>query len=209
MELKLADLAVATSGFGRESQLAEQAGRSGAAYHAILPGDLYVFVRVMESAMVGVGEDDTPAAAASAFRKLALLWHPNILPRALSFWLHGDGTTLLRKQRVQAAFNVADGRGSSGQFKEGLPPSVRRNAGPDMSKNASVPIGRTGRPKIKGGRARADGRSKQTKNEQNWCPFGSPHWSCSLGVRTKPLTARRHRCRTARDHPCQNVLKMA
>ncbi|VAI77301.1 unnamed protein product [Triticum turgidum subsp. durum] len=80
MELTLADLAAATSGFGRESQLAERGGRSGAAYRAVLPGDLHVVVRVVEGAMAGVGEDDNPAAAAAAFRELARLRHPNILP---------------------------------------------------------------------------------------------------------------------------------
>ncbi|TKW21790.1 hypothetical protein SEVIR_4G144200v4 [Setaria viridis] len=81
MQLTLADLAAATSGFGRESQLAERGGRSGAAYRAVLPGDLHVVVRVVEGAMAGLGEDDDdPAAAATAFRELARLRHPNILP---------------------------------------------------------------------------------------------------------------------------------
>jgi hypothetical protein len=81
MELTLADLAAATSGFGRESQLAERGGRSGAAYRAVLPGDLHVVVRVVEGGMAGVEEDDdNPAAAASAFRELARFRHPNILP---------------------------------------------------------------------------------------------------------------------------------
>jgi hypothetical protein len=81
MQLTLADLAAATSGFGRESQLAERGGRSGAAYRAVLPGDLHVVVRVVEGAMSGLGEDDDdPAAAATAFRELARLRHPNILP---------------------------------------------------------------------------------------------------------------------------------
>jgi hypothetical protein len=81
MELTLADLAAATSGFGRESQLAERGGRSGAAYRAVLPGDLHVVVRVVEGGMAGVEEDDdNPAAAAAAFRELARFRHPNILP---------------------------------------------------------------------------------------------------------------------------------
>ncbi|KAK3133882.1 hypothetical protein QOZ80_6AG0542290 [Eleusine coracana subsp. coracana] len=81
MELTLADLAAATSGFGRESQLAERGGRSGAAYRAVLPGDLHVVVRVVEGAVAGLGEeDDDPSAAANAFRELARLRHPNILP---------------------------------------------------------------------------------------------------------------------------------
>jgi hypothetical protein len=80
MELTLADLAAATSGFGRESQLAETGGRSGAAYRAVLPGDLHVVVRVVEGPVAGVGEDDDEAATAAGFRELARLRHPNILP---------------------------------------------------------------------------------------------------------------------------------
>ncbi|KAF8642554.1 hypothetical protein HU200_067233 [Digitaria exilis] len=83
MELTLADLAAATSGFGRESQLAAETsgGRSGAAYRAVLPGDLHVVVRVVEGGLVGVGEeDDDEAAMAAGLRELARLRHPNILP---------------------------------------------------------------------------------------------------------------------------------
>ena len=82
MNLTLADLATATSGFGRESQLADAGGRSGAAYRAVLPGDLDVVVRVVEGGVSPVGEDDDAAAAATAagFRELARLRHPNILP---------------------------------------------------------------------------------------------------------------------------------
>ncbi|KAM3192236.1 hypothetical protein ACQJBY_069460 [Aegilops geniculata] len=94
MELTLADLAAATSGFGRESQLAERGGRSGAAYRAVLPGDLHVVVRVVEGAMAGVGEDDNPAAAAAAFRELARLRHPNILP-LLGYCIAGREKLLL------------------------------------------------------------------------------------------------------------------
>lgn len=93
-ELTLADLAAATSGFGRESQLAERGGRSGAAYRAVLPGDLHVVVRVVEGAMAGVGEDDNPAAAATAFRDLARLRHPNILP-LLGYCIAGKEKLLL------------------------------------------------------------------------------------------------------------------
>jgi hypothetical protein len=75
-ELTLADLAAATSGFGRESQLAEPGGRSGAAYRAVLPGDLHVVVRIV----AGLALDDDAAAAATAFREIARLRHPNILP---------------------------------------------------------------------------------------------------------------------------------
>ncbi|CAL5048163.1 unnamed protein product [Urochloa decumbens] len=92
MQLTLADLAAATSGFGRESQLAERGGRSGAAYRAVLPGDLHVVVRVVEA---GLGEDDdNPAAAATAFRELARLRHPNILP-LLGYCIAGKEKLLL------------------------------------------------------------------------------------------------------------------
>ncbi|KAM0856257.1 hypothetical protein ACQ4PT_049238 [Festuca glaucescens] len=95
MELTLADLAAATSGFGRESQLAERGGRSGAAYRAVLPGDLHVVVRVVEGGMAGVEEDDdNPAAAAAAFRELARFRHPNILP-LLGYCIAGREKLLL------------------------------------------------------------------------------------------------------------------
>ncbi|KAJ1278724.1 hypothetical protein BS78_04G100500 [Paspalum vaginatum] len=80
MELTLADLAAATSGFGRESQLAEAGARSGAAYRAVLPGDLHVVVRVVEGPVAGVPDDGGEAAAAAGLREIARLRHPNILP---------------------------------------------------------------------------------------------------------------------------------
>uniref|UniRef100_A0A0A9DR70 Protein kinase domain-containing protein n=1 Tax=Arundo donax TaxID=35708 RepID=A0A0A9DR70_ARUDO len=94
MELTLADLAAATSGFGRESQLAETGGRSGAAYRAVLPGDLHVVVRVVEGAVLGVGEDDDDAATVAGFRELARLRHPNILP-LLGYCIAGKQKLLL------------------------------------------------------------------------------------------------------------------
>ncbi|CAL5022949.1 unnamed protein product [Urochloa decumbens] len=95
MELTLADLAAATSGFGRESQLAETTGRrSGAAYRAVLPGDLHVVVRVVEGPVAGVREDDDEAAAAAGFRELARLRHPNILP-LLGYCIAGKQKLLL------------------------------------------------------------------------------------------------------------------
>ncbi|PUZ74855.1 hypothetical protein GQ55_1G099900 [Panicum hallii var. hallii] len=94
MELTLADLAAATSGFGRESQLAETGGRLGAAYRAVLPGDLHVVVRVVEGPMAGVGEDDDEAATAAGFRELARLRHPNILP-LLGYCIAGKQKLLL------------------------------------------------------------------------------------------------------------------
>ncbi|XP_066371945.1 calmodulin-binding receptor kinase CaMRLK-like [Miscanthus floridulus] len=95
IQLTLGDLAAATSGFGRESQLAERGGRSGAAYRAVLPGDLHVVVRVVEGAVAGLREDDdNPAAAATAFRELARLRHPNILP-LLGYCIAGKEKLLL------------------------------------------------------------------------------------------------------------------
>ncbi|CAN6221131.1 unnamed protein product [Urochloa humidicola] len=95
MQLTLADLAAATSGFGRESQLAERGGRSGAAYRAVLPGDLHVVVRVVEGGVAGLGDDgDNPAAVATAFRELARLRHPNILP-LLGYCIAGKEKLLL------------------------------------------------------------------------------------------------------------------
>ncbi|KAK8970042.1 putative LRR receptor-like serine/threonine-protein kinase [Platanthera guangdongensis] len=74
MELKFADLAAATSGFGKESLMAE-GGRSGPVYRAVLPGDMHVVVRVMESAR-GLEEKE----AAAAFREISRLRHRNVLP---------------------------------------------------------------------------------------------------------------------------------
>ena len=77
-------------GLTRRSQLAERGGRSGAAYRAVLPGDLHVVVRVVEGAVAGLREDDdNPAAAATAFRELARLRHPNILP-LLGYCIAGE-----------------------------------------------------------------------------------------------------------------------
>ncbi|XP_020576769.1 LOW QUALITY PROTEIN: probable LRR receptor-like serine/threonine-protein kinase At2g24230, partial [Phalaenopsis equestris] len=54
------DLVAATSGFGRESLMAE-GGRSGPIYRALLPGDMHVVVRVMERDR---GGDSSAAGAA-------------------------------------------------------------------------------------------------------------------------------------------------
>ncbi|KAL5207211.1 hypothetical protein ABZP36_031646 [Zizania latifolia] len=94
MELTLADLAAATSGFGRESQLADIGCRSGAAYRAVLPGDLQVVVRVVDGAVAGVGDDDDASAAAAGLRQLARLRHPNILP-LLGYCIAGKEKLLL------------------------------------------------------------------------------------------------------------------
>lgn len=71
MELTFADLAAATSGFGREAMLAE-GGRSGAAYRAAV-GGMEVVVRVVSTAA-------EEAEAAAEYREVARLRHPNLLP---------------------------------------------------------------------------------------------------------------------------------
>ncbi|KAG6526531.1 calmodulin-binding receptor kinase CaMRLK-like [Zingiber officinale] len=74
MELTFADLAKATSGFGKESQLAE-GSRRGPAFRAVLPGDMHLVARVEEAA-----GDAEESSAADYFREIARLRHPNLLP---------------------------------------------------------------------------------------------------------------------------------
>ncbi|PKA57930.1 putative LRR receptor-like serine/threonine-protein kinase [Apostasia shenzhenica] len=74
MELTFADMVEATSGFGRESLLAE-GWRRGPLYRAVLPGEMNVVVRVLDSA---APTEET--AAAAAFREIGRLRHPNLLP---------------------------------------------------------------------------------------------------------------------------------
>ncbi|KAJ6842204.1 putative LRR receptor-like serine/threonine-protein kinase [Iris pallida] len=88
MELRFSDLAAATSGFGRESQLAE-GGRSGAAYRAVLPGDMNVVVRVAEGAT-----EAEECEAAAGFQEMAKLRHPNLLP-LLGYCIAGREKLLL------------------------------------------------------------------------------------------------------------------
>jgi hypothetical protein len=55
---------------------------------------MHVVVRVVDGAMAGVGEDEDPATAATAFRDLARLRHPNILP-LLGYCIAGEKMILV------------------------------------------------------------------------------------------------------------------
>jgi len=60
-------------------------------------------VRVVDGGVAGLGEDDDPAAAATAFRELARLRHPNILP-LLGYCIAGEHNPSLEPKLLGLLF---------------------------------------------------------------------------------------------------------